>query len=177
MLPLKSTKRKLVLWSAVSLLSVVAYIVSMMLISSTNKTLAHIEGELGFELERENTLRDSETLLEETKGDRTLVETYFIKTDGVVAFINDLEDYAREEGLEPEISSVDIRPYEKDNKFFEVLDITLILRGKWDSMRAFLRLLDVLPVSAEVERISLDRGNSEDDDWSAIISLGALKKK
>jgi len=183
MLPLEKTKKKLIIWSVVTLMACGLYVFCISLISSINKGLATIDYELDMEIQKENTLKDLSFIIRETESDRAVLDSYSIDSDGVVSFINSIEIYAKELGNNPEITSVSIKQLDPINELFEELELQLIVRGNWSGVYTFTKLLDYLPQNTLITKINLDKKSYTDEEekketlWEAVFTINTLKKK
>jgi len=179
MLPLRSTKILFTVWVLLTFALFGGYIYFLNLISSTNNALAQIEHELERELNKENTLRNLDFLMKETEEKRRILDSYSIDKDGVVGFINDLERYARETENESEITLVELKDLDPKHSMFELLRLTIVVRGSWNSVTNFIDEIHHLPLSIETTSFSIDRKKVGEvfDGWEGIVSLEILKKK
>src|SRR3989344_4206941 len=67
-------------------------------IRTAQRNIATAAGDLGSESYRNDALRKLENLVEESAEERAVIDEYFIPTDGVVSFIEDLEALGMEAG-------------------------------------------------------------------------------
>lgn len=184
MLPLKSTKNKLIITATITVLLLIGYIMIFSTISSTNKALSELDYELNKEVHTETQLKSLNDIIKDTTEERLTLDSYFISTDGVVDFINNLEIYARSVGASPEIISVNIKesilPWAGER--FETLNLEIKIEGEWEEVFHFATLIDRMPSYVQVNRASIENipikeeeGSSE--AWNGIFNIDVLKRK
>ncbi len=185
MLPLETTKRKFIIIASLTFVSLVGYFIFLSIISSTNKALADLDYELGSEVRVESELKDLHDLVSSTAKEKEVLDSYFIQKDGVVDFINNLEDIVEKIGASSEIVLVDI----KDDKvpafgeFFEYLNVELKVDGTWVEVFNFSEILDNMPLYIKINKMTLENipnkgeESGPSDIWRGLFNIDVVKSK
>lgn len=128
------------------------------------------------------------------------VNSYFVGRDGVVGFIEGVENEARSKGLVLLIRSVGTENFgglsdeESVGATKEVMRLKLEARGSWQANMQFISFLEHLPYKVALENVSISRsvdgenpssGNSQAStsstvgapEWRSRIELTVLKQK
>ncbi|PIP86940.1 hypothetical protein COW81_02825 [Candidatus Campbellbacteria bacterium CG22_combo_CG10-13_8_21_14_all_36_13] len=181
MLPLAKTK-KIFYTTLTILLSITgAFFVVIFLISGINKKLSILDNELKVETEKENIIQNLERIIIDTEEEREILDSYSIDPDGVVLFINDIENYAYKSKVEPDIVSVDITEQTPKHPVFEIFKIDLRVEGDWSGVKNFIDIMDALPYSKSIKTMRIDKKSdnvaSTTELWDAEIVIEVLKKK
>jgi len=185
MLPLKSTRNKFIIATAILVVAAVGYGIFFSIITSTNKALATIDYELDIEVRNESGLKDLSRVIKNTETERSVLNTYFIKDDDVVDFINDLEGYAREVGVVPEIVFVDTDNTEILDAIdhFEDLNIEIKVKGSWSNVFHFAQVVDNIPNHLSVDKVSIINVPSKSEEggpsleWEGVFGFSVLKSR
>ncbi len=163
-------------------------------IRSQNEHVSGLLGEANNDIRKDETLRTIKNSLSENKDFISHLDSYFVAKDGIVNFIEMLEDKGRESGVLLSIGSVSV---EQDPKVKE--DIKEILRlkvdasGSWKDVTYFLSVLENLPYVTEVNNVSFTRNgggsgllfdeeknpdeNNTSLGWKAYFEFTVLKLK
>src|SRR3989344_4859899 len=75
-------------------------------IQKRNSAISTILNDLGHESEKQSRYLSLKDTIEETKGDRSTIDSFFISSDGAVSFIELVEDQGRLSGATTTIFSV-----------------------------------------------------------------------
>jgi len=158
-----------------------SFIFVIFLISRVNKKLSTLENDLKIETEKENIIQNLARIMSDTKDERKIIDSYYISPNGVVLFINDIENYAYKAGLEPDIVSVDILERLPKHPTFQTFKIDLRVEGNWSSVKHFIDTIDALPYSKTIKSMRIDKqsknATSSPELWDAEVVVDVLKKK
>ena len=136
--------------------------------------------------EREKQSDQLRTLLTKNKDNIENINSYFIPSQGVVPFVEQVEGYAKTLSITPQVNQLDIiAGDEKD--FKEELHLAITVRGDWAHVFQFLKLYETLPYSVDIKTVRLTRSakiadpNKEDaptiSSWDLFIDSNVLKLK
>jgi Tfp pilus assembly protein PilO len=134
-------------------------------------------------------LKRIEDNLKSTLAGRDRLALLFIKQEGIVDFISEIESTIKSLGLKGEIESVseetteELAVKEKEN-----LNITLSASGSWNGVVKLVGLLEKLPYKATVDNVSLKYGEKKQESgnkpivsagptWQISLSMHALVQK
>ncbi len=161
------------------------------IISETNGKISAMTSEVDFYLEQEETVSSLDSLLKDVSLQAEKMTSYFVSSDGIVDFIEEVENLASENDLSFDVSSVEISPGSDD--FVETLIVKVDARGSWEDMYYFLAALEYLPFKLNIKTINLmeiqpslrtevssEDGNSvvvEGGLWRAVFDIEVLKFK
>ncbi len=119
-------------------------------------------------------------LLADTKSEQLTIGTFFLTSDRVVDFLEELEHLATSTNLESQTNSVTDASWEGlESSKWEALSVSLSTKGSWQNSYRFLGLLERLPYRSSITRVTLQKIEEEKGSasWQADISLLVLKQK
>ena len=106
-------------------------------------------------------------LVSETENERATLASAFFKNEGdSITFLGDIEEVARDLGLELKTEELD-KIVGKDKQ--EFIKATFIYSGRKDLVFDFSRLLELSPYHAEIEAVSLDR--TDNGNWKGKTTM------
>ena len=94
--------------------------------------------------------------VEETAPTRDKMSDLFIPKDGVVAFLNKVQDLGAENNLKFKIESVTIEEEPTAGDFFENVKLNIHIEGLWSDVYRFGTLLELLPMRVFVDRTDFE---------------------
>lgn len=132
-------------------------------------------------LKQEEEMKNLANSLDTTAVHVRKTDSYFISDGGEVAFIDQLENIARDHGLNIEINSVGIEnPKILNATGLEYLILKMTLSGNWSSTYKFLSILPNLPYKIVVDSADLniisDEKSSLNPVWQSVYTIRVLKK-
>ena len=145
-------------------------------IRAAQKNIAAASGDLGNESYRSDALRKLENLVEETAEERATLDEYFIPTDGVVSFIEDLEALGMEAGASVEIRTVNIEDAE-EGALLERVSVQFLAEGTWESVFNLLARFEFLPRAVRVKSVRFEAIDGAEGavQWRSIFDIYAWK--
>ena len=117
----------------------------------------------------EKTLIESLSTLKATnKEEIGAFEDSTLTEEGLVEFIESLENKGQELGLKLEVASVNKSAGESLPPEVSILKISLIAEGSWEEVYAFLGAIESLPYRVTFEKLNLSKG---DERWKLETSF------
>ena len=109
-------------------------------------------------------------VVEKSKEDRAELDTYFLKTDGIVGFIEKIESLGSSAGITPDIKGVNVL-----GEGGGVLDIQLETKGSLRGTLQFLTLLELLPGALSFEKVFItESGTDKEKTWEGDFIVHVL---
>lgn len=146
------------------------------------KRVAMLSAEVKQSSQRELQATQVKTMLDRFDGDIGKIKDYTITTDDEVSFIENIQALGRELGLETEISQVDNRPYDKNNRpDVSYLVIKLSTKGSWKNTWNFISLVENFPYAMSIDTVGLvytpvDGSPKSVSSWQSLLTIRVLKK-
>ena len=190
-----NTKRFVAGMAAIVIVVLAVYVVVFLEIRSTNRSISIFANEIDLVLQKENRLRSIQNILKKSTTQRAQINTYFVKEDAVVDFIETIENIGILTNTETDITSVSIDDVGRDSDIGELLRITFSTTGTWEGVFHMLALTEALPFkvvlqqvrfenisSSKVETTKLDKSDKNKEEiekpiWEATFDLTVLKLK
>ncbi len=141
---------------AIDLLLAGCYAYIFMKIRQKNDYVAEANANALSEVEKKDSLKSVKDTVAETVQERGKIDTYFIPKDGVVAFLNSVQELATLNKLEMKIISVGIAPSAASDAL-EIVKINLEGVGVWADAYRMLALLELMPTGISVERANVEQ--------------------
>ncbi len=117
-------------------------------------------------------------LLENTVREREQLRAFVVTEQGVITFLEEIEEIGRERGVETVIT-VSTQPLE-GSSVFEHLALSVQFQGSYVSVRAFLSALETLPFQITLQSVNLDRVGGEGEtlsQWRGTSTFRVTKEK
>jgi len=152
-------------------------------INKNTEMVSNSASELNIQVAKEKQLKLSRNIIDDTEADRNKLDSFFVSSDGIVSFIQEIENLADSAGLSIEIISVEVDDYvlnEKVDAVIEVLNLTLDVSGSWSGNFYFLNLLETMPHKINIGRLNLQArrdSKGRTTGWESIIGIEVLKLK
>ncbi len=146
-------------------------------------------------LDTENLTKEKVTLLTlkgqavETTTARKKLADYFIPRDGVVTFLNNIQDLGRSNNVELKVDSVLVEDESGSPEQFEYLKLAITGSGTWTDVYRFESLVELIPYKVIVDNVRFEKkqpegdsgttskGKSVDAGWRVKLELRVLKLK
>lgn len=138
-----------------------------------NKAISEVLNNIEFETAKQSKLSTFKSLLEETKDHRAAVATYVLENDGVVDFVETIEELGTISRATTTIFGLNESPLGKDAV---VLNANIKLEGTWLRTYRILSLIESMPYALTVEKLVTSKDmNVKDGLWNTVITLRVLK--
>jgi Tfp pilus assembly protein PilO len=178
----KITKQILVFTVFLAFASVVFYILFFNNIKEKNNTISAIANDIDIAIQKETKLKSVKDIIKDTKQGREKIDTYFIKDDEIINFIEEIEKIGRDIGVDVEIISVSISDskLQQDN-ISELLNLSLEAQGQWGRVFHFLAFIENLPFKINILTMNLTaiyKGGGKKESsgiWKGFFSINAIK--
>lgn len=144
-----------------------------------NKVTAELSVSIEKENQRDGQLRALQSLLAELETEQTAIDGKFVSPEGVVPFIELLEDAGRDAGVVVEIASVGIQPDTAANRPYEWLRVALRAEGSWAKLFHYIVLLETIPQAVKLDQVGLTQGVAQKGSpvWEGTFVIRAAKLK
>jgi hypothetical protein len=156
-------------------------------IKTKNEHISSLTQQLDFQSGRQEYLLSTQRMIQNLNSDMEKINNSIIGTDGDVTFIEDLENRAKNNGLEIEIESLAV----EEDKAFSASGVTTLklkakTKGNWSGTYTFLSTLESLPFKIKVNNFALKNDTSSlspegvqvySPIWQSSFEITALKYK
>ena len=144
-----------------------------------NRAAAELAASIEKEDQRDKQLNALQNLLAELETEQAALDSKFVSQEGVVSFIELLEESGRDAGVSVEIASVGIQPDTTTNRSYEWLRVALRTEGSWAQLFHYIVLLETIPHAMKLDQVGLsekvtDKGISV---WEGTFVVRAAKLK
>lgn len=179
------TKKILILCIILNLLIWAAFAFFFLKIRTQTNRISDLTSEVGVDIDRDKNLRTTKAMLDENEVAISQLDSYFVKSDGVVDFINSLESMGNKNGVSINISSVSVESDVKAKAtLYETLRLKIEISGTWANVTNFIAILENLPYGVNISQVSLVSVPSALSDsgkgsvsWRGAVDFGVLKLK
>lgn len=168
----------LLLFSGVSIFLVAgAYGFLYFKILSYQRDLAELQTEVANSFAEERQNKSLGALVRETAEERALIDRHLVSPEGVVAFIEEVENLGRKSGVTLEVRGVDVVAETSGGSVIENLLLTLSGGGSYERAARFASLVENIPYVSRVTKFSLERreGTTKSPQWDAQLTLQVIK--
>lgn len=111
-----------------------------------------------------------------TAKEQAMMESYFVEAEGVVDFIEEVEQLGRTSGLSIKVESVNTAPMPSNEKM-ENLRLVVSSDGGWRESLVFLAMLENLPYKSEIGRALVEKAGGEKGEWHGDYMITVVKMK
>jgi Tfp pilus assembly protein PilN len=174
-----STKQALVVAALIAVVALAANYVLFQQIRSKSESIGQLSTEITAKRQQKQRLNAMESLVKQTKEKRARLDSYFVGSDAIVPFLEQLEGFGSSTGAEVAVDSVS-RPQRDGDGPIEPLQLTLSAQGEWGDVYHLFRLLETLPYSVTVDRASLSAAGASTQQtatssWSGLFVFEVSK--
>ena len=125
-------------------------------------------------LDKDADARKLDTVLTNTKEDRTALDAFVVSQNGVAELLEQLEKIGAEERAPLSVVSVNLRSKE-GVEFHEFIDITFTVRGSFATVGRVLSRIESFPIPVSISRSYLER--ETDNRWVGSFTASVPKIK
>ena len=154
----------------------VIYVVMFNSIKNQNNQISILRNQVDIEIQKDQRLHSIKQLLSDLNPELGQIDSFFVKSDGVVSFLEYLESLGRSINLSITVNSVSVNDQSDNGLPYDQLKIEFVAQGFWGSITQFLSLLEASPYGVIVERVQLERIPSS-RLWQANIGFSVSKLK
>lgn len=171
-------KRSITTLTSAILLNVVILVVLGLIfyeVRHKNQQISSVQNEISFESKKIDRLKNLQTLVETTSGDRELLDHYFLSKDNLVEFISLVEQLAKDAGVKVGLDNVGEE--ESENSQYLNLRMNISTSGSWSDVLRYIAMLENLPYVVKLDNFILQRSLDGDEKtvvWSARLTLRVL---
>ncbi len=163
---------------ALALLGWGAYAFALSYIRAEGVKLAALEGELAHAAQKEGVLKSVKTIVADTAPDRATLEGYFVGKEGIVPFLELVEEAGRRAGVKTEVTSVSLDRSTDRDASFENLRVSVKGDGGFGDVFALLVMLEELPFGVRVQNVSItERTDPNAAGWRVVLTFIVPKLK
>ena len=184
----KHLKKILVLPILFVLIVTGAVIFVFLNIKNKNEHISDLRNDLTFQITKQQNMISMDKIVEKANPEISLIDNSIISKDGDVAFIENLEEKARNNGLTIEIESLsfDDSPQVASSSV-TTLKVRANTKGSWSGTYKFLAQVEALPFRVKINNFSFV--NSSDETvfsrkkvsnpvgWQSRFEISVLKYK
>ncbi len=178
----KSSSFKIV-WISIALLLVASYVFVFWYVKTKTEQATYALSAAEISYQQKDTVQEIAQSVIDIEEDLKKIDSYFVGADGIVDFINMLEQKAGEQSIEIETSNVSIVEPAEDLLYGESLEVVLSVVGDWNDVMQYIRLVEGLPYALSVESASMslmevvteEEGAEPFLEWQADIVVRVIK--
>lgn len=152
----------------------VSYGAAMYAIEKKSVSVRNVAAQLVEDTNRDQNVKTLRRLVVSTAEERAQLDRYFVAGEDVVGFIEYIESLGRHSGAILELSSVDVMNTKK-----KTLAVSFKATGSFENITYLLALMETLPMSVEIEKVSLRKNEKTSDEkmetgWEGNFSIRVL---
>jgi len=183
-MPTTKTKTFLILLIFLDIFFIAIFIALFIFTKNQISDTINKEDAIKTEIKKEETLSIMKKDVEDSKNYEDKLYGYFIGKDNVVDFLKTLDDLISSSSLKSEIQSINYESLAKINLIeTELVRVKMNVKGKWENIQFFLKLLENYPLKISIKNISLNKfsdsiiSGKTIPEWSADLDFTAVKLK
>ena len=170
----KATKIRLFIWASIFTLVVVLFVSEYLKIKDTETYTNNLQQEI---IQEKDSIQAFDTLVKTAsniKADSEKANTFFIKRDEVVNFLDTVESLASSTKTQITIQSVSDKSIATSSA---LLSVSVKVTGSYSNLNYLTRMIEELPYQTEIQSIRFSNQTSVDDKkqgvstWSADINI------
>lgn len=167
--------KKNIFYSSLAFLAI-SFLVYLMMVIAVKGKISQMESlytaseSKFFQEERRSAI---DRIMSENSGLIEAVRKFFVAKGDEVAFIEAIENLARNNSLDFEIASISQSPQSEGSK--EDIVVKMNLEGSWSKMASFIDKLESLPLNVSVRSLELDARSGA--IWSGTVELVVFREK
>jgi len=150
------------------------YTTLFIVIKNKNNQISILQNRVDIEVRKDQRLHSIKQLTSDLVEEFSKVDEHFVYADGVVRFLEDLEDLGRKAGASVSVNSVGVNENAGSGLPYEPLQIEFAARGSWRSVVQLISLLETFPLGITVSRMHLEKNLNS---WQLNTSFSVLKLK
>lgn len=154
------------IFAIVAFIAILAgYIFWYSIITSMSINVTTLQNKIDSKTEMINRMSTTQATIAEIADDEAVVQNRFISEDGIVAFINDLENKGRTLG-----SSVNVLSVSKgDSHDKTAFTFSISIKGTFDIVMRTVGAIEYAPYAISITALSV--GQDNDGNWNANMKL------
>ncbi len=145
-------------------------------IKNKNNHISELKNQVDIEVRKDHRLYSVKSLLTDLNKEIKQIDTYLVADDGVVDFLEDLENLGSIADVSVSVNSVSVDKKTTEMLPFELLKVEFVTRGKWRSVVQLMSLLETSSLGIIINRVHLEKLSSL-ESWQSNISFTVLKSK
>jgi len=162
-----------------------------------SKSVASLVTQSSTDFEKSERIRVAKAEIAKNGDFISKIDSYFIPKDGVVTFINEIENLGKSTDVSTTISSIEplIIDVKEKNSFKETLSVKLEAVGSWKNVYQFVSLLENLPYGIVIDEVqiklmdstdtlpfksgssTIERIRNSNEMWKIVVDFTILKLK
>ena len=150
-----------------------------LLISIGREMDAHqeLQGKVALAEIRESKLEQLHESVRAITADRDLLDSYFLREEEIVSFLETIESLAYDPGTDVAVTSVDQGNTAQGGNF-TTLNLSIDVQGPWVAVFLEFSLIETLPVPLVVHQATIDVINAQGDDrtWKGSFRVSVLQQ-
>ncbi len=143
-------------------------------IQTKNEHISILKNNMTGQFAKQNYLISTKRIIESISADIERVNNSIVASDGDVAFIENIESLARNDGVEINIESLSFNDGKDKNSQVINFNIRAVVRGGWSDTYKFISKIESLPVKVKINSLNLSAVNHI---WESSMELSVLKYK
>lgn len=168
-------------WLTITIVAIVIYAVSFWYVKSTFEKASYALSSAEIAYEQKDKIQATADTVEQLEEEINKIDSYFVEADDVVGFINLLEQRAKDQNVSVETTNVSIEEPPEDLLYGEILEVSVLVTGSWNSVMQYIHLIENLPYDIWITstNLSLERDTDTEEEevfhWEADVTLRVLK--
>ncbi len=173
------SRNSFIISALAALIGVGLFVYTYMMIRGTVTEAAYLRGDLAAALNEQTAVYGAEKTLTGSTAELATIDSYFVTSDGSVAFISYLESLGRKAGADLSIQNINVVAGAPAD-FKDTLSVQLTITGTWDAVVQTLALLEQVPYHLNVASLDMSRqdttvGKKTVIRWQAAAIVEVLK--
>lgn len=162
---MKSFKTHTFIVPAICVLAIVGYSMWYIAVEHKSAVVAGLQNRINEKKNTASRIASARTALSEITGNEEVIQNYFVKEEGVVAFIDDIETRGRLQK-----ASVSVLSVKKESATSRLaLAFTISINGTFDSVMRTIGAIEYAPYDITIESLSV--GQDDKNVWHAEAKL------
>jgi hypothetical protein len=178
------TKKLLTLFFIISVVGLVLYGVALYFNYHESLKNSNLIRDVEAQADKNDKADTIRRIVLETVDSRSKIDSFFLPKNGVVDFLDKIENMAKAKKLTYKIHSINEEDFDGKTlvgpDYLSIIRITLQVNGSWNNIYNYLLLMESVPYRVDVVGIRITKAENLKNDagkWSGFIDLNILKLK
>jgi hypothetical protein len=194
-----NTKTISIFFITLAILSVASFVYGTRYIEGLISRATELKGDIEKLQVKVGHLKALHQAAQDTNDDKAKINSYIVQAGGSVPFITELENLASNIGLDYNTDRIETKSApDIDLQGKELLSISFTASGPWSSVFKFIKLVESMPYSINIQKIDLfasvadkkvvidvgttstttaTRVSVKENNWKAVILFDVVKNK
>lgn len=177
---------------ALSLVALGVYFFLFLMVGQKSRFVYQVFNDVETLSSRKESFKTIKDNVSKTVSLRDELDSYFIKKDEVVQFLNLVQALGADNNLETKVVSLGVDPAPVSPDVFETVNLEIQVSGRWAGVYHFAELLELMPLKLSVSAVNLEKdfaGKAQVSSdvsskkvasiaaWTGVFDISVLKLK